>query len=70
MENGNYRPSGRNVEIGLSKLTPELIEEGFSKADVLRGDPAVILYPKHLLIDEDEDDDYRNNRQHNAYLYY
>lgn len=32
-------------EVGFEKLTPELIKQGYSEADVIKGKPALVLWP-------------------------
>lgn len=40
---GAYNKKNRNF--GLEELTPELKEQGYSKEDIVKGKPAVVLWP-------------------------
>lgn len=41
---GNHTQFNR-YEIGLEELSPDLMELGYTKADVLDGEPVVVLFP-------------------------
>lgn len=37
--------SSYSGEVGLEKLTPEAIKDGYTEEDVIKGEKALILYP-------------------------
>lgn len=37
--------SYKDGEVGLKELTPQDVKNGYSEEDVLKGKPAVVLYP-------------------------
>lgn len=46
MYNEGYCMSFKDGEVGLEKLTPGDIKSGFTEEDILKGEPAFVLYPQ------------------------